>query len=178
MNSKRFRECLALLCIILSPVYVYAATKPATEVYFSPRQKATSVIVELIDNAQETIRLAGYSFTSKPIAKSLLMAHKRGVDVKVVLDKSNLTAKYSSVNFFANTGIPLRINHEYAIMHSKYIIIDNVSVQTGSFNYTKAAEEKNAENIVILRNQPQIANQYTLNWKRLWEESTDFKTAY
>jgi phosphatidylserine/phosphatidylglycerophosphate/cardiolipin synthase-like enzyme len=77
--------------------------------------------------------------------------------VQAVLDKSNATAKYSSATFLANMGVPTRIDYEYAIMHNKFMVIDGVTVETGSFNYTKAAEEKNAENVIILRDCPDVA---------------------
>jgi phosphatidylserine/phosphatidylglycerophosphate/cardiolipin synthase-like enzyme len=114
--------------------------------------------------------MQAYSFTSAPIAKSLLEAHKRGVKVEVILDKSNLTEKYSSVNFLVNNGIPTRIDAAHAIAHNKVMIIDGEVVITGSFNFTKAAEEKNAENLLVVRDKI-LAQKYTENWKKHAEHS-------
>jgi len=92
-----------------------------------------------------------YSFTSAPIARSLVEAKKRGVTVIAVLDKTNdKGAKYSSAKFLFDAGIPVYIDYKPAIAHSKVLIIDGTTVITGSFNFTKSAEEKNVENLLIL----------------------------
>jgi len=104
-----------------------------------------------------------YSFTSAPIAKALLDAHKRGVQVQVILDKSQRTEKYSSADFLANQGVSTMIDANHAIAHNKVIVIDGETVLTGSFNFTKAAQENNAENLLIIRD-PALAVQYAQNW--------------
>ena len=148
------------------------------EVAFSPQAGATELVVKAIAEARKSIRLAAYSFTSKPVAQALLEAHKRGVDVKVVVDKSQASARYSSANFLANVGIPTRIDYRYAIMHDKFIVIDDRNVETGSFNFTSAAENKNAENVLVLRNQPDLAKLYAVQWQKLWDESEAVKARY
>lgn len=148
------------------------------EVAFSPDMGATDLVVKAISEAHKTIRVAAYSFTSRPIAQALLDAHKRGIDVQVVVDKSQAKARYTSATFLANVGIPTRIDYKYAIMHNKFMVIDDANVETGSFNYTKAAEEKNAENVMVLRNDPVVAKQYRDEWNILWAESEEVKPAY
>jgi phosphatidylserine/phosphatidylglycerophosphate/cardiolipin synthase-like enzyme len=89
-----------------------------------------------------------YSFTSPAIAKALADAKARGVNVEVILDKSQWTEKYSGATYLANHKIPVLIDDKHAIAHNKVMIIDGNTVITGSFNFTKAAEEKNAENVI------------------------------
>jgi phosphatidylserine/phosphatidylglycerophosphate/cardiolipin synthase-like enzyme len=122
------------------------------------------VLVQVLSNAKRTILVQAYNFTSAPIAKALLDAHKRGVRVQVILDKSQPTEKYSSADFLANQGVPTLIDAEHAIAHNKIMIIDGETVLTGSFNFTKAAQEKNAENLLIIRD-PALAAQYIQNWE-------------
>jgi len=136
---------------------------PPIEVYFSPRNGATTAIVREIDRAQSEIRVQAYSFTSAPIAQALLKAHKRGIRVEVILDKSQKTQRYSSSTFLMNASIPTYIDAEHAIAHNKIILIDRSVVITGSFNFTKAAEEKNAENLLIIRS-AELAKPYLDNW--------------
>ncbi len=155
-----------------------AKTEPSIETEFSPHRGATAAVVKLIGEAQHMIRVAAYSFTSKDIAKALMDAHKRGVDVQAVLDKSNATARYSSATFLANTGIPTRVDYKYAIMHNKFMVVDSATVETGSFNYTAAAEDKNAENVLILRDYPEVAKRYLGRWQELWAESEPYKARY
>ena len=118
--------------------------------------------------------MAAYSFTSKPIAAALVAASKRGVQVRAVLDKSNDTARYSAATFLSRAGIPTRINSRYAIFHHKFLIVDGETVETGSFNFTRAAAERNAENIVVLREHPDVARRFEQEFDRLWDESRDY----
>jgi phosphatidylserine/phosphatidylglycerophosphate/cardiolipin synthase-like enzyme len=138
-------------------------TPSAVTTCFTPGGNCTDAIVHAINDAKRTILVQAYSFTSAPIAKALLDAHKRGVQVQVILDKSQRTEKYSSADFLANQGVPTMIDAEHAIAHHKVMVIDGETVLTGSFNFTKAAQEKNAENLVIIRD-PALAAQYAQNW--------------
>jgi phosphatidylserine/phosphatidylglycerophosphate/cardiolipin synthase-like enzyme len=110
--------------------------------------------------ARQSILVQAYSFTSAPIASALVEAAHRGVLIEVVLDKSNKTGKYSEADFVAHAGIPTWLDGKHAIAHNKVIILDEATVITGSFNFTKAAEENNAENVLILRS-PELAARYT-----------------
>jgi phosphatidylserine/phosphatidylglycerophosphate/cardiolipin synthase-like enzyme len=92
-------------------------------------------------------------------------AHKRGVDVQVILDKSQKSERYTSATFLANEGVPTYIDAAHKIAHNKVMIIDGRTVITGSFNFTKSAEEGNAENLLIISNAPKLAARYTDNWK-------------
>ena len=136
-----------------------------TSVYFSPDGGATQAIVREIDRATLDVRVQAYSFTSVPIAKALVDAHKRGVSVEVILDKSQRTEKYSAATFLANNRIPTYIDAVHAIAHSKIMIIDKQTVVTGSFNFTRAAEEKNAENLLIIKSK-ELASYYLDNWQK------------
>jgi phosphatidylserine/phosphatidylglycerophosphate/cardiolipin synthase-like enzyme len=137
---------------------------PPVEVYFSPHDGVTAAIVREIGQARSEIRVQAYSFTSAPIAEALLKAHRRGINVEVILDKSQRTQKYSSSTFLAHAHIPTYIDAQHAIAHNKIIIIDRSVVITGSFNFTKAAEEKNAENLIIIRSK-ELAKPYLENWR-------------
>jgi phosphatidylserine/phosphatidylglycerophosphate/cardiolipin synthase-like enzyme len=139
---------------------------------FSPHQGATQLVVATIGEAKQTVRVAAYSFTSLPIGDALIAAEKRGVDVKVVLDRKQ-NSKRSLLDYLRESGVPTRINGHYAIMHNKFMIIDGKVLELGSFNYTKAAEEKNAENVLVLRNEPQVISDYTRQWEKLWEEGEE-----
>jgi phosphatidylserine/phosphatidylglycerophosphate/cardiolipin synthase-like enzyme len=94
---------------------------------------------------------SAYRSRSAPIAKALVEAHRRGVKVEVVLDKSQRTEKYSSATFVYNNGIPCFIDAQHAIAHNKVIVIDGLTVITGSFNFTKAAEDNTAENLLVIQ---------------------------
>ncbi len=106
-----------------------------------------------------------YSFTSKSIAKSLIEAKERGVDIKVILDESQTSSKHSVINELFEHKIPIWIDFKPAIAHSKVIIIDDQKVITGSFNFSDAAQQRNAENLLIITGDPTLVEQYVENWK-------------
>jgi len=157
----------------LGRYHAITAIIPPVQVYFSPNGGCTEAIIKEIDNAKSEILVQAYSFTSTPIAKSLLESHKRGVREEVILDKSQKTQNYSSATFLANSKIPTFIDSNHAIAHNKVMIIDENTVITGSFNFTKAAESKNAENLLIIRSD-EIAKLYIENWKNHKDHSNPY----
>lgn len=174
---KRFS--LFLLVILLCPLLVAArshqgASPLGWSVYFSPKGGCTEAIVYKLDKARKSILVQAYSFTSAPIAKALLNAHKRGVKVEDILDKSQRSEKYSSADFLANSGIAVKIDSAHAIVHNKVMIIDGETVITGSFNFTKAAEERNAENLLVIHDKA-LAEKYIRNWHQHEEHSEAYK---
>jgi phosphatidylserine/phosphatidylglycerophosphate/cardiolipin synthase-like enzyme len=158
---------LCALALLISST----ASAATAEVTFSPAGHATELVVQTINSAQTSIRVAAYGFTSKPIIGALILAHQRGVDVEIVLDKSNAEARYPEGRSMAAQGVPVRLDYHYAIMHDKFIVVDGNTVETGSFNFTFSAEKSNAENVIVLHNAPDIAALYTAEWQRLWDES-------
>jgi len=147
---------------------------PPIEVYFSPKGGCTEAVVKEIDAAKTKILVQAYSFTSAPIAKALVDAHRRGVDVRVILDKSQRGEKYSSADFVQHAGIPIWIDAKHQIAHNKIMIIDGATVITGSFNFTKNAEQNNAENLLVLRS-PELATKYASNWDAHLEHSEKYE---
>ena len=114
-----------------------------------------------------------YSFTSAPIAKALVDAKRRGVDVRVILDKSQRGERYTSADFVAHAGIPVWIDDKHAIAHNKIIVIDGHTIITGSFNFTKAAEEHNAENLLVIDDRS-LAARYAKNWEEHRQHSIPY----
>lgn len=135
-------------------------------VCFTPGQNCTQQIVNVIDTTQKTLLIQAYQFTSPPISKAVVLAKRRGVDVKVILDKSQYTqGKYCSAVFFAHEGVPVWIDYKPSIAHNKIMISDQARIITGSFNFSKNAQEHNAENMLIITD-PQLASKYTRNFDR------------
>ena len=133
-------------------------------VVFSPKGGCTKVIVDEIALAKKSIFVQAYSFTSKPLATALAEAKARGVNVRVILDRSQEGNEWSVLGYLKSHKVPVLIDSKHPIAHNKIMIIDDGVVITGSFNFTKQAEEGNAENLVILRSE-QAVNEYWTNWK-------------
>lgn len=139
----------------------------------------------MIDGARVSVRVAAYSFTSVLIGKALERAHQRGIDVQVVVDKDHnrrgtkASEETPSVaSFLASNGVAVRISRNFAIQHSKYVVVDGRHVQTGSFNYSDAAERRNSENAVFVMDAPEFANTYLANWKFVFDGATPMAARY
>ena len=163
---------LPLLAVLASPLCVLAAQGPAVatvSVCFTPGpESCAEVIAQRIDAAHTKVRIQAYWFTSLPILHALAAAKRHGVDVAVILDKSqdrrgDARGRYSSAIYLVHAGVPVWIDDAPAIAHNKVIIIDDGTVVTGSFNFTKSADERNAENVVVL-DSPEVAAWFTRNW--------------
>ena len=130
---------------------------------FTPPSGCGTVIANLISKAEESIYVQAYGFTSGEIAKALINASNRGVKVRVLLDKSNIGAKYSKMRDLRKAGIEVLIDEISGIAHNKTIIIDASLIITGSFNFTTSADIRNTENVIMIRDK-QVAQKYLQNW--------------
>lgn len=140
-----------------------------------PQRSAQRLVEKIIDASQVSVTIAAYQMTSKPIADALCRASARGVAVTAVLDqKSNPHGHPNSKrDYLSDCGVAVRGDARYPIMHDKFIVVDNKHVETGSFNYSFAAAERNAENAMVIWNNPKLAAKYAEEFDRLFAEATD-----
>ena len=158
--------CIILIFLFIPAIHADDITLPKdtpVRVFFSPNGGCTEAIIDTINKSKSEILVQAYIFTSEPIAKALLGAHKRGVKVCVILDKKQKKSGYSPATFFVNQGIPTYIDSVHAGAHDKVMIIDKETVITGSFNFTKSAETQNTENVLIIKSS-ELAGLYRENW--------------
>ncbi|MCC2624252.1 MAG: endonuclease [Burkholderiales bacterium] len=148
------------------------------DIGFSPEHTSLPVVLKVIDSAKYSICVAAYSFTSKPISQALYNAAKRGVNVRIVADAKSNKGRYTATTFLANHGLDVRLNGNYAIMHNKFMVIDDKTVETGSFNYSAAAVKNNAENVIVIWNNPQVASRYKVECNRLLNEAAKLPKSY
>jgi phosphatidylserine/phosphatidylglycerophosphate/cardiolipin synthase-like enzyme len=168
-QSDMIRACIIALIAMTFPAWCVEVAAPVigVRIYFTPGDDAQSVAVAEIEKARSSILVQTYSFTSVPIAKALAEAYARGVKVQIITDRENETAKYTALDFLAGKGLEIFVDDKVRIAHNKVMVIDGALVLTGSFNWTKAAQESNAENMVVLPSR-EAANAYAANWgKRL-----------
>ncbi|MES2607868.1 MAG: phospholipase D family protein [Pseudomonadota bacterium] len=140
---------------------------------FTPSQACLPMIINELDQAKSSIQLQAYSFTSKPIADALIRAKGRGINVIILVDKSQKRERYTQVNALKHAGIPIYIDYKPAIAHNKIIIIDQLTVVGGSYNFSNSAENRNAENVTIIKNK-EFAALYNANFKKRLEVSNVF----
>lgn len=137
---------------------------------FAPWDDVELLLVRLIDQAGSQVLMQAYLLTSKKIATALIAAHARGVDVQVLADETQSHVDSAKLAMLASAGVPVWMETKYQNAHNKVIIIDPATVApvlvTGSFNFTWAAQHKNAENVLVLRNNAELTNRYLANWQR------------
>lgn len=138
---------------------------------FSPWDDIEGAIVASLRAAQRQVLVQAFSFTSRPIARALIDAKRRGVDVRVTADAAETQRLNGGrIAELAAAGIAVFIEERYQSAHNKVMVIDadlpTGMVITGSYNWSFAAQRRNAENVLIIRGQPALAGRYRMNWER------------
>jgi phosphatidylserine/phosphatidylglycerophosphate/cardiolipin synthase-like enzyme len=137
-------------------------------VRFSPDGGTKQALIEHIRDAKSELLIALYYFTDPDLADAVIQAHRRNVAVAVILDKSQRKGRYSQARRLRDEGVPLAFDTAHRIFHHKFMIVDALTVVTGSHNWTKSAETVNAENTLILQNVPLLAQKYRMEFQALY----------
>lgn len=155
------------------------------EVLFAPDDNVQDLLITLINEEKESISVAAYSFTDQDIAQALINAQNRGVRVEVVVDGSSSITAYHKASFLAKHRIPLWVypsvktegkqKRPKGIMHNKFMIFKNSLLNrsiiwTGSFNFTRSAQNINQENVIVL-DDPHFVEKYTKRFDILKQRS-------
>ena len=132
---------------------------------FSPNGGCTRAIVNAIAAANKQILVQAYEMTSPQIKSALVAARKRGVQVSAIFDPSAVNERNTMVGELSAGGVTVFIDsaHSPGLAHNKVMVIDQAIVITGSFNFTRAAETRNAENLLVVRD-PALAASYAKNF--------------
>ncbi|MCB1927027.1 MAG: phospholipase D family protein [Rhodocyclaceae bacterium] len=162
---------LSIGCIAVADAGVAMPSRGSVEVAFAPHDDAEQAIVGVIDDARREVLVQIYIFTSRPIARALLRAAARGVRVAVLADGNmHKRPKGNALPMLIDGGIQVALETEFAAAHNKVLIVDaggaRPTVVTGSYNFTWSARHKNAENLLILRDNAELARAYADNWHR------------
>jgi phosphatidylserine/phosphatidylglycerophosphate/cardiolipin synthase-like enzyme len=157
------------IIIFLTAGMLWISTTLAGELItcFTPGEKCTDLIVKQIDEAKKSIYIQAYGFTSQPIIEAVANAKNRGLVVKIILDKVNETEQQGNgAKYLRSKNIEVLIDNKVAIAHNKIMVIDERNIITGSFNFTKSAQDRNAENVLIILDDSTVANKYITNWEK------------
>jgi phosphatidylserine/phosphatidylglycerophosphate/cardiolipin synthase-like enzyme len=141
------------------------------QIAFTPGDDAARIVIDAVRAAKDQILVQAFSFTHRDIAQALIGAHARGVDVRVIADAEQTELiENTVVPELAAAGVPVFLDGEHVAAHNKVMVIDEdhpwAAVITGSYNFTFAAQFRNAENLVLLRGGPRIIRAYADNWRR------------
>jgi len=138
--------------------------------YFAPDSAVAEALDPWLASAREEIDLLVFNFTSDPLGRRLLERLGAGVRIRGVFESSQAANSGSEFDSLLAAGADLRLDGNPQDMHHKVIIIDRTLVITGSYNFSRAAEEDNDENLLLIYS-PDIAKQYLIEFSRLYDEA-------
>lgn len=175
--------CACLLALSLPAAHAVELPAAGTvEALFTPWDDAEGALIRKIGAARQTIHAQAFLLTSRSIARALAAAHARGVRVALLADREMVAkGENSQVPQLHAAGIEVRLETRYTSAHNKILLIDaegdHPVVITGSYNFTFSAQARNAENLLILRDNPALARAYLANWRRHRDEAVPFGAA-
>lgn len=140
------------------------------EVYFSPDDDVEDRIVEVLRGAEKSIDFMVYTFTSDVLSETMLARARAGVEVRGVIERDQASNPGSDYERFRQAGLDVHLDSNLRNMHHKVIIIDDSIVVTGSYNFSRNAEEHNDENVLILYD-VRVCKEYLLEFKRIFENA-------
>lgn len=131
----------------------------------TPETDCAALVAREISAAKSSVLVQAYNFTEPRIIAAIIAAHRRGVEVAVIVDKHSAHQRGEGVSAVAAAGIPTYVDRKPRIAHNKVVVIDDETVITGSFNFSKSAACCNAENLLIARS-ADLAAAYAANFAR------------
>ena len=141
-----------------------AAPSATIETCFAPESDCAALAVRAIDRAERQILVGAYGLTTgSGIVEALLRAHRRGVAVKLIADRSTPCGRNSGIDPLAGAGVPVWIDHIARIAHAKTMVIDGAVTLNGSYTWTRGASA-NSEDLNLVAS-PVVAGAYAAHWR-------------
>lgn len=149
------------------------------QILFTPGDNIAGAIVAAIRDAKQSVRVQCYGFTNRAIGRALLDAHRRQIDVKILVDQEQFEKGAAFVlRDLKQAGVQIKLDGAHRAAHNKIMLIDGESAEskivTGSFNFTQAAQKYNAENVALIHGDKTLAQAFDENWKRHWQHAVSF----
>jgi phosphatidylserine/phosphatidylglycerophosphate/cardiolipin synthase-like enzyme len=170
-----FAAALTLALSTISPATPVAslATGAAIAVCFSPEENCIAFVIDAIERAEDQILVNAYGLTAgSGVVEALVRAKQRGVDVKLIADRTTPCERGSGIEPLARAGVPIWIDRSVRIAHAKAMAIDRKVVLTGSMNWT-ASTTRNSEDINLISSEA-IAAAYAAHWQNRLVASIPF----
>lgn len=146
-----------------------SSTASTTDTFFSPGDACRNTIIQRIDGAIKQLQICVFTISDDSITKSLLAAHRRKVQIKVITDNDKSLDQGSDIDQLARVGIPVKMDITSNHMHHKFMIADRHTLITGSYNWTLSAAKYNHENILLAR-EANVIKSFSNEFDKLWNE--------
>lgn len=143
------------------------------EVCFSPDEACDIKLYKFMKSAEKSIDVAIYDINLTEIV-DILVEKSKTIPVRIVVDRRQAKTKRSIVPVMIREGLDVRYGRQRGIQHDKFTIVDGKMIQTGSFNYTRGASERNNENQFYNAN-PQVVSHYQAQFEKMWAKGAPAK---
>ncbi len=163
-----------LLWIILISTSTWGS-ETERKVYFSTKDNLSKIVLSELAKAEKSIHIAMYYFTFRPLAKGLIKAKRRNMEIKVLLDEGQKYSKSSCWDLLVEEGIKVKFYKSPGLMYNKFCVIDEKITLTGSYNWTGHANKINEENLIAIDSE-EVAKQYKKEFQNLWAGPGIIKT--
>lgn len=162
------KKIILTLALLFS---VGIAQAEVTDVCMSPLDRCQELVIDEVNKATSTLDLALYSLTLDSIADAIVLAHKRGVHVRVIIDNVQINLKSADAQYLRDNGIVVYNQRglKGALMHHKFAIIDSTTVLSGSYNWTANGSFKNSENLMVIKGDQFVIDEFQEEFDTLWK---------
>lgn len=126
-------------------------------------------ILDELDKATEKIVVAVYWFTNQALFQKLMTKVTEGLQVELIIHNDYINNREEGLNFqnFIELGGEFYFSDTFNPMHNKFCVIDNKILINGSYNWTYYAEDRNKENILLIKDEQQTINAFASEFDRL-----------
>lgn len=160
-------------------VRLNGATLPSR--LFSDQDRVSASLVSAVDATRETLEIAIHGLALREVAAALKRAKDRGVRVRIVMNQSHVfpekegQRREPEVQMLLDEGFEMRVlrgGDQYGVQHNKFAVFDGAVLETGSYNWTAAADRQHFENALFTDEQGRVAA-YGAYWGWLWERASE-----
>ena len=139
------------------------------EAHFAPREECAETLQRLLDDARHSVDICVFTITDNSVVRRVLAAHRRGVKLRIVSDNEKSLDRGSDIDRLRQEGVPVRLDRSENHMHHKFALFDRRLLVTGSYNWTRSADERNRENIAVTDDR-RLVEQFLEEFELLWKE--------
>jgi phosphatidylserine/phosphatidylglycerophosphate/cardiolipin synthase-like enzyme len=157
------------LTILLDKILNLGESEPENAAYFSHHDDIREITIRNLKSARSDLKICMFTLSDDPIAETLDECYTRGLNVRIITDDGKIFDKGSDIVPLNKKGINVRIDSDKSLMHHKFVIIDNIKLLTGSYNWTRTGADINNENMLVTTNN-KIVRAYKKEFQRLWME--------
>jgi phosphatidylserine/phosphatidylglycerophosphate/cardiolipin synthase-like enzyme len=157
------------LTILLDKILNLGESEPENYAYFSHHDDIREIVIKSLKSAKSDLKICMFTISDDPIADTIDECFARGINVRIITDDGKIFDKGSDIMPLNKKGINVRIDSDKSLMHHKFVIIDNMKLLTGSYNWTRTGADVNNENMLVTTNN-KIVRAYKKEFQRLWQE--------